>query len=35
MTGLMDNPDFLRQMSDLLSRPEVVDQVSLRRVMTS
>ncbi|BEJ12891.1 hypothetical protein CspHIS471_0300650 [Cutaneotrichosporon sp. HIS471] len=27
MTGLMDNPDFLRQMSDLLSRPEVVDQM--------
>lgn len=28
MAGLMDNPEFLRQMSDLLSRPEVVDQVS-------
>ncbi|GMK57916.1 hypothetical protein CspeluHIS016_0407500 [Cutaneotrichosporon spelunceum] len=27
MTGLMDNPEFLRQMSDLLSRPEVVDQM--------
>lgn len=27
MTGLMNNPDFLRQMSDLMSRPEVVDQV--------
>lgn len=28
MTGLMDNPEFLRQMSDLMSRPEVVEQVS-------
>lgn len=28
MTGLMNNPEFLRQMSDLMSRPEVVDQVS-------
>ncbi|CAK9782761.1 hypothetical protein CC85DRAFT_285626 [Cutaneotrichosporon oleaginosum] len=27
MTGLMDNPEFLRQMSDLLARPEVVDQM--------
>jgi hypothetical protein len=27
MLGLMDNPEFLRQMSDLMSRPEVVDQV--------
>lgn len=30
MTGLMNNPEFLRQMSDLMSRPEVVDQVSAR-----
>lgn len=29
MTGLMNNPEFLRQMSDLMSRPEVVDQVSV------
>lgn len=29
MTGLMNNPEFLRQMSDLMSRPEVVDQVRI------
>lgn len=28
MTGMMDNPEFLRSMSDMMSRPEVIDQVS-------
>jgi hypothetical protein len=29
MTGMMDNPEFLRSMSDMMSRPEVIDQVGL------
>lgn len=28
MTGMLDNPEFLRSMSEMMSRPEVVDQVS-------
>lgn len=32
MMGLMDNPDFMRQMSDLMARPEVLDQVSASRL---
>jgi hypothetical protein len=28
MTGMMDNPDFMRSMSEMMSRPEVIDQVS-------
>ncbi|WWD15749.1 hypothetical protein CI109_100171 [Kwoniella shandongensis] len=27
MAGMMQNPDFLRSMSDMMSRPEVVDQI--------
>lgn len=27
MMGLMDSPEFLRQMSDIMARPEVVDQI--------
>ncbi len=27
MASMMQNPDFLRSMSDMMSRPEVVDQV--------
>lgn len=27
MTGMMDNPEFLRSMSDMMSRPEVIDQI--------
>ena len=26
---MMQNPEFLRSMSEMMSRPEVVDQVSL------
>jgi hypothetical protein len=28
MTGMMDNPEFLRSMSDMMARPEVIEQVS-------
>jgi hypothetical protein len=28
MIGMMDNPDFMRSMSEMMSRPEVVEQVS-------
>jgi hypothetical protein len=27
MAGMMQNPEFLRQMADMMSRPEVIDQV--------
>ncbi|WWD01625.1 hypothetical protein V866_008570 [Kwoniella sp. B9012] len=27
MTGMMNNPDFLRSMADMMSRPEVLDQI--------
>ncbi|WVW83351.1 hypothetical protein I302_105370 [Kwoniella bestiolae CBS 10118] len=27
MTGMMNNPDFLRSMSEMMSRPEVLDQI--------
>lgn len=30
MSNMMQSPEFLRSMSDLMSRPEVVDQVRSR-----
>ena len=37
MANMMQNDDFLRSMSDMMQRPEVVDQVSfhVRSVCTS